>query len=257
MARRRAYVACLTLFGLIKERTERLCDAHQVFVRTVILSLPSNWDLDVEDHYRDLIKQSLNPPRGVNIHFMTEIQANAHFIFNTRNVVTGHIKRRLKDNGQFQCLFADFGGLTFTPDLEACIRKRAESLQYGKLDPETLQRFEQEFDKRKLKGDFNDKTHRVQKFKVYCDEIDAHIYLQFTSEEIRDLRHRAHAGLLRLFEEEVDRLMCDYKPGTCVNISGGSTRDAEIRSTIITICVAQGLKEEDIIWTDDTCVSDL
>lgn len=129
LARRRAYAACLELLNRIKARTRDLCKAHQVFVRTIILSLPSNWDLDVEDHWRDLINQSLQPPRETKILFMTEIEANAHFVLNTRNIVALHLKERLREYGQFQCLFADFGGLTFVciANIPTLLRNRLHS----------------------------------------------------------------------------------------------------------------------------------
>lgn len=139
---------------------------------------------------------------------------------------------------------------------EACIRKLSEIRRCG-IDSAILQELEQEFDRRKLRGDYDDKTQAMHYFKVHCDDNQANNVLAFTREEIDSMMREAHAAVLLLFERGVVKVMRNYKPGTCVNISGGSPRNRQIRSSIIASCIAHGLAERDIIWTDATCVPNL
>lgn len=137
---------------------------------------------------------------------------------------------------------------------EACIRK-TELLLGRPAENATVQRIEVEFDRRKLDGTINDTLKQV--FELREAESGVLIALSFEAEELYEMWHLAHAGPLALFEKMVEELAGKNSPGSCIVVSGGSSRHTFLKTEILGICEKNSISGKDVVWTDSIELTNL
>jgi hypothetical protein len=68
------------LFARLSRRVREVCSAHHLKVTNIGLSTPSQWTLDFEDLYREIVAEAFRHP-APDIIFVTETEALAHLVF--------------------------------------------------------------------------------------------------------------------------------------------------------------------------------
>lgn len=114
-AKRRVAKACLDLFGRIAKRAEKLCAAHQIYIASVLLSLPASWSIEAELYYEKLIRhpETFDLDEKVEVFFLREVEADAHYLFHDDHACRTVVSARLAEHRPCKFLIADFGGFSF------------------------------------------------------------------------------------------------------------------------------------------------
>lgn len=112
-AKRRVKQACLLLFRKIDARTQAICEAHDIRIDSFVLTIPSHWKMKVEEYYESIIREAFGSEDNTDVHFLREVEADAHYLFHDEHACRTMIKTRLDNYKQCKFLIVDFGGFSF------------------------------------------------------------------------------------------------------------------------------------------------
>ncbi|RYP74988.1 hypothetical protein DL771_002636 [Monosporascus sp. 5C6A] len=107
--RKRLQEGLTQLFSRFFGRVKDVCKTRRVLITKIALSIPSQWTLEFEDVYRDVITRAARvvTTSAIEIFFVTETQALAHFICSKYlDILVRHPDRTWSE----VFLFLDFGG---------------------------------------------------------------------------------------------------------------------------------------------------
>ncbi|KAI8316435.1 hypothetical protein K4K61_007341 [Colletotrichum sp. SAR11_59] len=114
--RQRLRRGLVELFSAVRDMAREQCESEGLRITSIGLSVPSQWTIEFEDVYRDIIAEvfdELTRPEE-QICFHTETEALAHFLLRNhiKQLLGVHTFRELKRNSSAHkpLLFLDFGG---------------------------------------------------------------------------------------------------------------------------------------------------
>jgi len=105
------------LFETIRQAAVAICQVEKLRITKIGLTIPVQWTLDFETSYREIVSQAFSDIDPAQIHFFTESEALARYLFRYHN-------RELDPTGKRygSMMFLDFGGhnMVRMPPVSVC-----------------------------------------------------------------------------------------------------------------------------------------
>ncbi|RYP07767.1 hypothetical protein DL764_002314 [Monosporascus ibericus] len=269
------------LFSRFFGRVKDVCKTRRVLITKVALSIPSQWTLEFEDAYRDVIARAARVVNtsAIEIFFVTETQALAHFICcNYLDILILHPNRA----GFEVFLFLDFGGhnmnsciyhvgvntfcnLLANPEVRLIgagggselweynvLEKATEFIEKhqrrpGAMSNEHKQRLRDNFDREKG-------LHALEeskKFRFEAEGLDGKLLtITLGPEMVTSCFNEALKRPLEKVEEQLQQLaeMGVEKPQ--VVVTGGTARHRGLRARLIELC-SEKYHTHPPVWEED------
>ncbi|KAF6835285.1 hypothetical protein CPLU01_04365 [Colletotrichum plurivorum] len=257
------------LLSAVHEEVVNQCDLHSL--KTIALSIPTQWTLEFEDVYKQIVLEVFPLP-GDSICFYTETESLAHVL------MTENLKQILTGGDHDVFLFLDFGGhnmngcifnIVYNEDRKGSFYRIHDA--FGKGGGSELwsyyvcQHFANVFRQRTGRlPNPSESEDMLRSFNPNKDRLgphrsngplspDGHRDIKLLEEDINDCFER---GLREVLEEArrqievVSRMQGpDLKP--MVIVSGGTARHSCVKARLKDMCNASGI--ERIIFVDEIC----